>query len=151
MSATTIDHLEEDFTTIPNQRYVLVSFVGPNSSQKSEQCGMKIRGAFATEEEAAAHVKRLQKEDTTFDVFMLEMYKWVCIPPSIEKIDDVRYQEEYLQTLISGYKQSQEEAKQHFNERKKAVLEQGLDVNLNENEKIALPEDPHPSVASGST
>ena len=148
MSSSPIDHLEEDFITVPNQRYVLVSFVGPHSNQKSEQCGMKIRGAFATEEEAATHVKRLQKEDNTFDVFMLEMYKWCCIPPKIDSIEDVRYQEEYLQTLISGYKQSQEEAKLHFQERKKAILEQGLDANLGEEEKIVLPEDTHPSTSS---
>jgi hypothetical protein len=148
---SSIEHLEEDFITVPNQRYVLVSFVGPESRQKSEQCGMKVRGAFATEEEAAAHVKRLQKEDNSFDIFMLEMYKWTCIPPSIEKIEDVRYQEEYLEKLISGYKKSQEGARQHFQERKKAVLAQGLDAILTEDEKIVLPEDTHPSTSKAST
>lgn len=144
----TVDHLEEDIITVPGQRFALVSFVGPMARQKTEQCGMKVRGVFATREEAAAHVKRLQKFDPLFDVFMLEVGKWVCVPPDIEKIEDVQYQEEYLQTLISGYKQNQEEARRHFQERKMAVMEQGLDANLSENERLAPPEDdPHPSVA----
>lgn len=144
----TVDHLEEDIITVPGQRFALVSFVGPMARQKTDQCGMKVRGVFATREEAAAHVKRLQKFDPLFDVFMLEVGKWVCVPPDIEKIEDVQYQEEYLQTLISGYKQNQEEARRHFQERKMAVMEQGLDANLSERERLAPPEDdPHPSVA----
>lgn len=142
----TLDHLEEDLITVPGQRFVLVSFVSPVSRQKTDQCGMKIRGVFATREEATAHVRRLQQFDPLFDVFMLEMGKWVCVPPDIEKIEDVQYQEKYLQDLVSGYKTSQEEAKRHFQERKSAVMEQGLDANLGPAERIESPEDdPHPS------
>lgn len=143
-----VDHLEEDLITVPGQRFALVSFVSPVSRQKTEQCGMKIRGVFATKEEATAHVRRLQQFDPLFDVFMLEIGKWVCVPPDIEKIEDVQYQEKYLQDLISGYKTSQEEAKRHFQERKMAVMEHGLDRNLEPGERIAPPEDdPHPSMS----
>lgn len=144
----TVDHLEEDFITVPGQRFALVSFVSPVSRQKTDQCGMKIRGVFATREEATAHVRRLQQFDPHFDVFMLEMGKWVCVPPEIEKIEDVQYQEKYLQDLISGYKTSQEEAKRHFQERKLAVMERGLDASLDTSERITPPEeDPHPSAS----
>lgn len=145
---TVVDHLEEDLIVLPGQRFALVSFVGPASRQKTDQCGMKIRGVFATKEEATAHVRRLQQFDPLFDVFMLEVGKWVCVPPDIEKIEDVQYQEKYLQDLISGYKTSQEEAKRHFLERKQAVMEHGLDANLEPGERIAPPEnDPHPSMS----
>jgi hypothetical protein len=141
-----VDHLEEDLITVPGQRFALVSFVSPVSRQKTDQCGMKIRGVFATREEATAHVRRLQQFDPLFDVFMLEVGKWVCVPPDIEKIEDVQYQEKYLQELISGYKTSQDEAKRHFQERKMAVMESGLDANLDASERITPPEnDPHPS------
>lgn len=149
MASQDIDHLEEDFITVPGQRFALVSFVSPTSRQKTEQSGMKIRGVFATREEAAAHVKRLQKIDASFDIFMMEMYKWVCVPPDITKIEDVEYQETYLQELISGYKKSQEDAKLHFQERKQQAMSQGIDATLTDSERITLPEDTHPST-SGS-
>lgn len=78
-----VDHLQEDLLTVPGQRFALVSFVSPHGKQKSDQCGMKIRGVFNSKEEANAHVKRLQKEDNTFDIFLVEMYKWVLIPPDV--------------------------------------------------------------------
>jgi len=72
---TTVDYLDED-TIVPNgQRFALVSFVGPELRQKNEKFGMKIRGCFATKEEAASHVKKLQAFDGSTDIFLLEVGK----------------------------------------------------------------------------
>jgi len=53
--------LEQDYLTVPGQLFACVSFVGPDLPQKNEKFGMKIRGCFATRDEAARHAKRLQK------------------------------------------------------------------------------------------
>ena len=128
MAEERVDHLEQDVYSVPGQTYALVSFVSPTSNQKNAQCGMKIRGVFGTREEAETYVKRLQKTDPLFDVFLCEMYKWICVPPNVEEIEDVRYQEDYLQDLVSGYKKNQEEAKMKFGERKDRVLKEGLET-----------------------
>ena len=55
--------LEQDYTTVPGQLYACLSVVGPEAPQKNDKFGIKIRGAFASRDEAAAHAKRLQRED----------------------------------------------------------------------------------------
>lgn len=158
MTAEKIDYLDVDTLTVPGQNYALVSFVSPTGNQKNEKMGMKLRGVFSTQDEARAHVQKLMKMDSTMDIYLMEMYKWVLIPPDPEKIEDHEYQDDFLNTMMIEYKKNQLEAKRMFEERKRAVMEQGLDANLLPDEKIApgpgptsLDEwtDPHPSV-SGS-
>ena len=111
------DILEEDTIQIPSQKYALISIVSPNSNQKHEQCGLKIRGTFATKEEAEFHAKRLQKADPNFDVYLVEMYKWLLIPPDNSQIEDHKFTEDRLEKLITGHKEQQILAKQHHEER----------------------------------
>jgi hypothetical protein len=139
-----VDILEEDIVTVPGQAYALVSFVSPDGNQRSEKCGIKIRGCFASRDEAAAHVKKIQRFDPKFDVYLVDMYKWlVTPPPNPSDVGDVEYQEEYLQKLVRGYYENQSLAKQHFEERKASVMLEGLDKNLLPHERIArIDEDP---------
>ena len=115
--------LEQDYTTVPGQLYACLSVVGPEAPQKNDKFGIKIRGAFATRDEAANHAKRLQKEDPTFDIYVVDMYKWLLIPPDPTKIEDVHYTNEKLQEIMSGYKENQSQAARLFNERKQAMIE----------------------------
>lgn len=124
MSQPVIDHLEEDFIQIPSQRYALISIVSPQSNQKYNSCALKIRGVFATEEEGRRHADKLAKMDTTFDVFLVDMYKWLPIPPDADKIDDQVYQEKMLNDIIQGHKEQQLLVKQHFEERKMESMTQ---------------------------
>jgi hypothetical protein len=115
--------LEQDYTTVPGQLYACLSVVGPEAPQKNDKFGIKIRGAFASRDEAASHAKRLQKEDSTFDIYVVDMYKWLLIPPDPLKIEDVHYQNEKLEEIMSGYKENQAEAARMFNERKRDMME----------------------------
>jgi len=115
--------LEQDYTTVPGQLYACLSVVGPEAPQKCDKFGIKIRGAFASRDEAASHAKRLQKEDSTFDIYVVDMYKWLLIPPDPTKIEDVHYTNEKLQEIMSGYKENQAEAARLFNERKRDMME----------------------------
>ncbi|CAY39673.1 hypothetical protein OTV1_085 [Ostreococcus tauri virus 1] len=115
--------LEQDYTTVPGQLYACLSVVGPEAPQKNDKFGIKIRGAFASRDEAASHAKRLQKEDSTFDIYVVDMYKWLLIPPDPLKIEDVHYQNEKLEEIMSGYKENQAEAARMFNDRKRDMME----------------------------
>lgn len=116
--AIVTDHLEEDLIQIPSQRFALISIVSPQSTQKYNSCALKIRGVFATEEEGRRHANKLSKMDTTFDVFLVDMYKWLPIPPDADHIEDQVYQEQMLNDIIQGHKEQQMLVKQHFEERK---------------------------------
>jgi hypothetical protein len=114
--------LETDYTTVPGQIFACLSVIGPEAPQKNDKFGIKIRGAFATRDEAANHAKRLQKEDPTFDIYVVDMYKWLLIPPDPLKIEDVHYTNEKLEEIMTGYKENQSQAARMFNERKEAMM-----------------------------
>ena len=115
--------LEQDYTTVPGQLFACLSVIGPEAPQKNDKFGIKIRGAFSTRDEAASHAKRLQKEDPTFDIYVVDMYKWLLIPPDPTMIEDVHYQNEKLAEIMVGYKENQAQAARLFNERKQAMTE----------------------------
>ena len=140
------DFLDEDLVKVSGQSFALISVVSKNTRQRtdSDKIGIKIRGVFATKQEAEAHIRKLMKFDNAFDVYLVDMYKWLLLPPDNEQIEDHKYQEEYLNDLIQGYKESQALAKQQFEERKRLIKEKGLDVALTPEEKIPPPEQPLP-------
>jgi hypothetical protein len=115
--------LEQDYTTVPGQVFACLSIVGPECPQKNDKFGIKIRGAFATRDEAANHAKRLQKEDPTFDIYVVDMYKWLLIPPDPTKIEDVHYTNDKLEEIMTGYKENQAQAARMFNERKQGMVD----------------------------
>ncbi len=139
--------LEPDYVQVPGQNFALVSFVGPEfCRQKSGQFAMKVRGCFATEDEAKAYVKRLQRSgDNVVDIFLVSMYNWVPCPPDPMSVQSQEYQEQFLQDLMTGYAESQRSAKEIFSDRKEKVMKDGLDAHLTAEEKLPPPTKPLPA------
>lgn len=140
--------LEQDFTSVPGQTYALISFVGPDCPQKNDKFGLKIRGVFPNREEAGAHAKRLQKEDGIFDIYVVDMYKWLLIPPDKDRIDDVHYADEKLEDIMKKYKENQKEAASLFEKRRRAAVENIPDPSDENSKFYNKPDEPpisHPS------
>jgi hypothetical protein len=114
--------LTSDYLTVPGQLYACVSFVGPDQPQKNEKLGMKIRGCFASRDEAASHAKRLQKEDALVDIYVVDMYKWLLIPPDRDQISDVHYQNDKLEEIMTKYRENQSQAAAMFEKRKRDMV-----------------------------
>jgi hypothetical protein len=114
--------LEQDFLTVPGQLFALISIVGPDMPQKNEHLALKIRGCFASKSEADSHAKRLQKEDALVDIYVVDMYKWLLIPPDRAQIDNVHYREEKLEEIFSKYNENQRMAAAHFEKRKRDMM-----------------------------
>jgi hypothetical protein len=119
--------LEQDYLTVPGQLFACISFVGPDLPQKNEKLGLKIRGCFNSREEAATHAKRLQKDDALVDIYVVDMYKWLLIPPEREKIEDVHYQNDKLEEIMAKYRQNQASATAMFEKRKRDMATKPLD------------------------
>lgn len=113
-----VDHLEEDILQVPGQKFALISIVSPSSKQKHDSCALKIRGVFASEEEGRNHAEKLSKIDQLFDVFLVDMYKWLPVPPDPNHIGDTVYQDKMLNDIIQGHKEQQMLVRQHFEEQK---------------------------------
>ena len=114
--------LEQDYLTVPGQLFACISFVGPEMPQKNEQLGMKIRGCFPSRDEAAQHAKRLQKDDGLVDIYVVDMYKWLLIPPKRDEIDNVHYQNEKLEEIMVKYRENQSAASSMFEKRKRDMM-----------------------------
>ena len=119
--------LDQDFLIVPGQLYAIISMVGPDMPQKNEKLGLKIRGCFMSRDEAGTHAKRLQKEDPLVDMYVVDMYKWLLIPPDRDQINDVHYQNEKLEEIMQGYMKNQREASSHFEKRKKDMQAKPLE------------------------
>lgn len=147
---------ETDYITVPGQLFACISIVGPDCPQKTDKFGVKLRGAFSTREEAERHAKRLHKEDATFDIYVVDMYKWLLIPPDREKIEDVHYANEKLEEIFTKYRENQRMAAAMFEKRKKDMTAKPLegtdtpyidpsDENSKFYTKPDVPPIPHPS------
>jgi hypothetical protein len=83
---------------------------------------MKIRGCFPSRDEAGTHAKRLQKEDAIVDIYVVDMYKWLLIPPDREQIEDTHYQNEKLEEIMTKYRANQSQAAAMFEKRKRDMM-----------------------------
>ena len=145
--------LEQDYTVVPGQLYACISLIGPECPQKNDKFGLKIRGCFNSRDEAASHAKRLQKEDATFDIYVVDMYKWLLIPPDRDHIEDVHYNDTKLEELMTAYRENQSQAAKMFEERKRDMLAKPVDGSFikpgDENSKFySKPDEPpisHPA------
>lgn len=114
--------LTPDYTTVPGQVYALISVVGPECPQKNSEFGLKIRGCFNTRDDAARHAKKLQKEDGLVDIYVVDMYQWLLIPPKSSHVGEVHYCEEKLEEIFSKYNENQSMAARMFEERKRDMM-----------------------------
>lgn len=121
MTQKIIDHLTND-PLIDNQQWVCMSFVSPEGIKNCTLRALKIRGVFATREEADTRAKYLQSIDPDFHVFVGEVGKWLPWDPEPTSVDNNQYREDELNTLMSEYKKTLANAQQTEAERKRSLL-----------------------------
>tara|TARA_B100001093_G_scaffold436274_1_gene434603 strand:- start:4725 stop:5429 length:705 start_codon:yes stop_codon:yes gene_type:complete len=90
--------------------------------------GLKIRGVFATQDEAELKSKKLRENDPNHDIFVGPVGIWVPWDPDAYKTGRVEYLEDELNALHKEKLKNEEMAKKEFEERiretkKKAIAE----------------------------
>lgn len=122
-----MSRLTKDKLTVPGVSWACLSFVGnldggwvrPAEGAKHTEFMIKIRGAFGTKGEAEEHAKELQGMDNSVDIYVVNMYEWLLLPPPpVSEMDNVKYTDERLQAIMDGYKENQKHAAQMFEKRK---------------------------------
>ena len=112
--------------------------MSPQDGQKSENICLKIKGVFNTLDDANKHAEMLQKIDSTFDIYVVEMYSWLLVPPDATLIEQ-KHVDSKLNEIIGGHRESQLKAKMYFEERKRELIENiniENDKRKEENEKM---------------
>ena len=95
------DHLDEDLLLPDNQKFACISFFVPEDKE-IKKYGLKLRGCFATYEEACDHAKTLQKVDKYHNVFVGEMGKWLPFSPDPDDAKESEYSNKDLDINLSS-------------------------------------------------
>jgi hypothetical protein len=90
--------------------------------------GLKVRGSYATQEEAEMRCKKVREQDPNHDIYVAPVGVWVPWDPDAYKTGRVEHLEEELNALHKEKLKNEEAAKKEFEERiretkKKAILE----------------------------
>lgn len=117
---TTIKEAYEDYM-FKNQTKLEEDFFAKNEFRTSIR-GLKVRGVTGTHGEAVAMSKKLQRSDTTHNIFLGEVGKWLPWDPNPHQVQDQEYAEDQLNTLMKRYKDN-EDARAEFvsNQRQEAT------------------------------
>nr|QBK88969.1 MAG: uncharacterized protein LCMiAC02_00620 [Mimivirus LCMiAC02] len=142
-----IDRLRED-DPIPRQNFVCLSFVSPEGIKNCTIRSIKVRGVYATRKEADERADYLRNEDSTFDVFVGEVGKWLPQDPNPTdktKVKTQNYYEKEQQDLFKRREENMEKAKRMEKQRKddKKIMsakKAKLARRRNKNKKKGIPE-----------
>jgi hypothetical protein len=92
--------------------------------------GIKIRGTYATQEEAELRAKMLREADPNFDVYVGPVGLWMPWEPEAYKTGRVEYLEEELNELMAKKKSNEDTAKDYFTKRVKETKAKAMEENL---------------------
>lgn len=143
-----------DTIKVPEVNVCIVSYCEPDTErcevQTPQGClGVKFRGAFATKAEAEAYLdSTLSKMEREVDMYVVDMYKWLLLPPAVDDIKDVKYREDYLQEMFTSYEESQKAAKLHHIEREKMAATDSITDQIMEGGSAHPAEQPSEASAS---
>ena len=80
--------------------------------------GLKVRGVYASQGEAVARSKKLQRQDTLHNIFVGEVGKWLPWDPEPSEVGEQEYAEDQLNTLMKKYKENEEDRELFQRERR---------------------------------
>jgi hypothetical protein len=126
-------NLEKDDTDFrePGQEIACVSFVGPYDSLKAKHDTLQfnLRGSCDTIDETRQRLTDIQKKTKKYDIYTLEMYTWIAVPPNPKFMEDNDAHEVYLNKLISSHRFKMEINKEMF-EARKGLMTENDDTNV---------------------
>jgi hypothetical protein len=97
--------------------------------------GVKVRGAFATQEEAELKCKKLREADPHHDIFVGPMGIWMPWDPDAYKTGRIEFMEEELNQLHQEKLKNEERAKQEFEKRVRDTKKKAIEENIKLAEK----------------
>jgi hypothetical protein len=83
--------------------------------------GMKVRGVFGNPKEAELKAKKLQSKDKYHNIFIGDVGKWLPWDPQPHEVAEQEYAQDQLNTLMSKYKENEDNREKYFEERTKGA------------------------------
>jgi hypothetical protein len=132
ITATTLKESYDDFMFAQGKK-LEEEFFAKNNFQTTVR-GLKLRGNYSTQEEAAARAKKLQRNDPVHNIFLVAVGKWMAWDPSPNDVAEQEYAEDQLNTLMKSYKEN-EEARDEFY-KKVPEARKGVKVGAREDKEV---------------
>ena len=117
INKTKIAEAYDDFM-YANKTKLESDFYALNEFQTSMR-GLKIRGVYGSTKEAELKSKKLQTKDKYHNIFIGEVGKWLPWDPQPHEVRDQEYAQDQLNTLMSKYKENEDNREKFFEERSK--------------------------------
>lgn len=133
-----IDYLFED-PVINNQKYGLISIVGPNMPQKNDIWAFKIRGVADTTDQAGKMAKKLRQVDDSCDIYIVEIGKFSPLQVNPSEIQNQEYGDDQLNCLLKSYLENKEKANDHFQVRKQQMIKDAIREGKDQEKKNEHP------------
>jgi len=97
--------------------------------------GLKVRGSFATQEEAELRCKMLREVDPNHNVYVGPVGTWMPWEPEAYKTGRVEYLEEELNQIMHEKERNEKQVKQEFDSRVKETKQRAIEENMKNAEK----------------
>ena len=115
-----VDKNEEKFNEMFNREHAFQTSVR----------GLKVRGVFATQDEAENKCKALRKQDPNHDIYVGPVGVWVPWDPDAYKTGKVEFLEEELNQLHNEKIKNETLAKEEFDKRVKDAKRKAIEDNI---------------------
>jgi predicted metal-dependent hydrolase len=128
--------IEDEYKTFldKNEDSLTERFQKANEFQTSVR-GLKVRGAFNTQEEAELRCKKLRDLDPSHDIFVGPVGVWMPWDPDAYKTGRVEFMEDELNQLHKEKLKNEEKAKEDFEKRIKDVKKKAIEENIKNAQK----------------
>lgn len=123
--------VEDDFKNFMDKHEdrLTTQFSKDNNFQTSVR-GLKIRGTFATQEEAERNCKKLRQNDPSHDIYVAPCGLWLPWDPKSDKISKTDYLEPELNRLHEEKIKNEVLAKEEFDQRIKDTKRKAIEENI---------------------
>ena len=128
--------IEDDYKTFmdANEETLETEFNKEHSFQTSVR-SIKVRGVFASQEEAELRCKMLREVDPNHDVYVGPVGMWMPWEPEAYKTGRVEYLEPELNKLMSEKMKNDKKAKEEFEKRLKETKRKAIEENIRKAEE----------------
>lgn len=117
-------------TYIDNNEDSLEELFNKENKFQTSTRGLKVRGCFASQEEAELRCKILREMDPNHDILVGPVGMWVPWDPDAYKTGKVQYLEEELNELMNEKQKNEKSAKNEFEKRVKEAKKQAMEDNI---------------------
>ena len=112
-----------------NEDVLNAKFQKENEFQTSVR-GLKIRGVFATQEEAEMRCKKVRELDPNHDIYVGPVGIWIPWDPDAYKTGRIEFMEEELNQLHNEKIKNEAKAKEEFDRRVKETKRKAIQENI---------------------